>query len=109
MVSKNFRLILIRASIFIIVAVTLLVSRVFAAEITATIKISLCGDGIIGEEEQCDGAALGGATCASRGFSSGELTCGLSCEFNTLSCYSSGASSSSAAGGGGGGGGIAAQ
>jgi hypothetical protein len=26
---------------------------------------AVCGDGAIGGEEQCDGAALGGATCAS--------------------------------------------
>lgn len=105
MSSKNFRVILIGALVLIIIATALFWSEIFAAEITATIKISLCGDGIIGGGEQCDGALLGGATCASRGFSGGTLTCGLSCEFNTLACYSSSSSSSSGGGGGGGGGG----
>ncbi|KKR52945.1 MAG: Clostripain-related protein [Parcubacteria group bacterium GW2011_GWA1_40_21] len=110
MVSKKFRVILILISILIIITTAFFKSEIFAAEITATIKISLCGDSVIGAEEQCDGATLGGATCVSRGFSGGALACGLSCEFNTLSCYSSGASSSSATGGGGGGGGgITAQ
>lgn len=110
MVSKNFRVILICASILIIIifaTFALFESEIFAAEITATIKISLCGDGIVGAGEQCDGAVLGGATCASQGFSSGTLTCGLSCEFNTLACYS-GSTSAAAGGGGGGGGGISA-
>lgn len=109
MFSKKLCVILISVSIFVIVG-AFFKSEIFAAEITATIKISLCGDGIIGDGEQCDGSVLGGATCVSRGFSSGTLTCGLSCEFNTLACYSGGASSASSAvgGGGGGGGGISA-
>lgn len=110
MFSKKSCAILISISILIIIVAALFKSKIFAAEITATIKISLCGDGIIGAEEQCDGAALGGTTCVSRGFLSGTLTCGLSCEFNTLACYSGSTSSASSAatGGGGGGGGISA-
>mgnify|MGYP001564388951 CR=1 FL=1 len=107
MSSKNLYAVLTFVSIIIIIFTTLFRSEIFAAEITATIKISLCGDGVIGVGEQCDGSALGGATCINRGFSSGTLTCGLSCEFNTVACYSSSASSASSAvsGGGGGGGG----
>ena len=104
MTSKNFQVILICASILIIIAAALFGSEVFAAEITATIKITVCGDGVIASGEQCDGASLGGATCASRGFSAGALSCNSSCEFNVSACSNSSAPS----GGGGGGGGIIA-
>lgn len=67
-------------------------------EITATVPG--CGDNIIGVGEQCDGSSLGGASCSSRGFSGGTLSCASSCVFNTSQCTSGGG------GGGGGGGGF---
>ncbi len=68
--------------------------------ITTTVQIRVCGNGIIETGEQCDplGPVLGGATCVSRGFTSGSLSCNSDCTFNTSSCASGG-------GGGGGGGG----
>ena len=51
--------------------------------------------------EQCDGSNLGGASCASQGFSSGMLTCNSNCTFHTSACTT--AASSSGGGGGGGG------
>lgn len=80
-------------------------ARVGAAEITATVNLGLCGDGIIGAGEECDGSALGGATCASRGYASGSLHCAASCEFNTSDCVSASPAPASSGGGGGGGGG----
>jgi len=71
---------------------------VFATEnamVQATIKITVCGNNIKETGEQCDGADLSGASCASLGFSSGTLSCSASCEFNTSACTT--------AGGGGGG------
>jgi hypothetical protein len=46
---------------------------------------TLCGDGAVSQGEQCDGEALGGATCASLGFASGTLTC-TQCHFDTSRC-----------------------
>ena len=46
--------------------------------------------------EQCDGSDLGGATCASLGFTGGTLSCNTNCVFDTSGCT----------GGGGGGGGT---
>jgi len=50
----------------------------------------VCGDGVIdsseGSFEECDGAALGEATCTSLGFSSGTLTCDAFCQFATQAC-----------------------
>lgn len=72
---------------------------VFAITVEITARVSGCGDTVIGGTEQCDGSNLGGASCASLGFTSGSLSCTPTCTFNTSSC----ASSSSAGGGGGGG------
>ncbi|MBC8071544.1 MAG: lamin tail domain-containing protein [Deltaproteobacteria bacterium] len=46
-----------------------------------------CGNGRIGEDEACDGEALGGATCESEGFASGTLACAADCsELDTTAC-----------------------
>lgn len=103
MFNRNFRVIFI--SILTLIFVSFFGGDVWAAEITATIRITVCGDGIIATGEQCDGSALGGATCASRGFSSGALSCNSACEFNTSACTNA---STPAPSGGGGGGGIIA-
>ena len=86
MSSKKFRTVFIFISVIALVFTSFLGGNVLAAEIIATVKITVCGDGIIATGEQCDGSALGGATCVSRGFSSGTLSCSSSCEFNTSSC-----------------------
>lgn len=56
-----------------------------------------CGNEILEAGEECDGAALAGASCQTKGFSSGALSCTMSCTFNTTACVQT-------AGGGGGGG-----
>ncbi len=38
-----------------------------------------CGDGLVEEPEVCDGADLGGATCADWGFEAGTLGCSATC------------------------------
>jgi hypothetical protein len=45
-----------------------------------------CGDGAISDDEDCDGADLGSATCASEGFASGTLACDGDCAFDTSGC-----------------------
>ncbi len=67
-----------------------------SATVQATIKITVCGNNIKETGEQCDGADLGGASCTSLGFSSGTLSCSVSCDFNTSAC------TTAASGGGGG-------
>lgn len=64
-----------------------------------------CGDGIITSGEQCDGSNLGGSSCSSLGFSSGILSCGSACTFNTYQCLMAPQNPPSSGGGGGGGGG----
>ncbi len=49
---------------------------------------AVCGDGVIEDQEQCDMAALGGATCANlgMGFNAGTLACGWNCQYDTSGC-----------------------
>ena len=50
-----------------------------------------CGDAAISGSEVCDGANLGGETCATQGFAGGTLGCANSCSsFDTGSCTSGG-------------------
>jgi hypothetical protein len=46
----------------------------------------VCGDGVIGAGEACDGMLLGGEDCLSLGFASGTLACDASCAFDTSGC-----------------------
>ncbi len=59
-----------------------------AANFTVTYSPNLCGNGQIDSGEQCDGANLGGNTCASvvGTGSTGTLTCSGTCTFNTAQC-----------------------
>ena len=47
-----------------------------------------CGNGAVEGDEECDGADLNGATCASLGFATGSVGCTTSCEYNTGFCQS---------------------
>ncbi len=49
-----------------------------------------CGDGIISPGEECDGANLGGSTCASFGLAGGVLACSASCDYDFSGCTSCG-------------------
>jgi alpha-tubulin suppressor-like RCC1 family protein len=47
---------------------------------------SLCGNQVREAGEACDGTDLGGATCASEGFTAGQLGCSADCELLTETC-----------------------
>lgn len=47
---------------------------------------NMCGDGVLGPPEQCDGDALGDATCQSLGFMGGALACRFDCTHDTHGC-----------------------
>jgi hypothetical protein len=65
--------------------------------VTITVKLSVCGNGILEGGEECDGSDLNGLTCIDFGYNGGTLTCNPDCTFNTSNCFRRG-------GGGGGGG-----
>ncbi len=56
--------------------------------VTATIKISVCGNGIAEGGEDCDNTDLGGETCITLGYTNGTLSCDIACDFNTSGCSS---------------------
>ena len=72
----------------------------YASVQEASTGISLCGNGVIDQGEECDGSNLAGQTCLNCGYTGGTLSCNSNCAINTSACTSGGG------GGGGGGGGI---
>ena len=51
-------------------------------------KVLVCGDGLVAQEETCDGVNLGGQECVSQGFEGGALACKPGCKaFDTKGCY----------------------
>jgi len=63
----------------------------------------VCGDGVISGDEECDGANLGGFTCAAFGYTSGTLSCNADCTFNVSQCAVEEPAPPPPSGGGGGG------
>ncbi len=58
-------------------------------------EVGYCGDGILQDNEQCEGSNLNGKSCQDLGYSGGTLQCS-NCRFDTSGCYrSSGGGSSS--------------
>src|SRR5262245_26699649 len=47
--------------------------------------VTLCGDGVINQGEECDGTALGGKACADLGFAKGTLGC-RQCHYDSSGC-----------------------
>lgn len=60
-------------------------------EDTSTDEESVCGDGAITGDEECDGTKLGGESCESLGYESGDLDCysetsSFACTFDESDC-----------------------
>ena len=85
--------------IFVAVTVNLSGLKQSADIILMTAVVPGCGNDILEGSEQCDGIELAGASCETKGFASGVLSCTRSCLYNTTACVRS-----SNSGGGGGGG-----
>lgn len=57
----------------------------------ASCQVATCGDGFVwAGVEQCEFQTLGGATCQSLGFASGQLSCSTACTFDTSACSGTG-------------------
>lgn len=90
--------------ILIVCGFYVFVQKIFADSVNVSaVIVSVCGNGTIDGDEQCDGSNLNGQTCSTRGFSGGSLSCNASCAFNSSACTSaSGGTAISSSGGGGG-------
>jgi hypothetical protein len=62
-----------------------------AVDESSTTEPAVCGDGIIGPGETCDGEEFGDESCMSQGFGGGELVCNAGCGgFSTDGCFDCG-------------------
>lgn len=50
------------------------------------IRVCQCGNGALDDMEPCDGANLGGKTCVTEGFGSGQLACTPDCTLDLSGC-----------------------
>lgn len=55
--------------------------------VTATVKISVCGNDIAEYGEDCDNADLGSGTCRGLGYDAGILSCDIACDYVETGCY----------------------
>lgn len=95
-------ILLLALSIFSQATITYSQSGTGTAAIAIDALVPGCGDGMVTVGEDCDLTNVNGRTCATQGFTSGTLTCTVSCVFNTTACTVS-------SGGGGSGGGSQNQ
>ncbi len=65
-----------------------LVLMIIAILLIPTITLAFCGDGIIEDEEKCDGTNFNEMTCENldKGYIGGELSCTLDCNYNLRKC-----------------------
>jgi len=88
--SKN-----ISNSFFLLILVSIFLvglsfsDKAYSASVTATVKISVCGNQIAEYGEDCDNSDLKGKSCKKLGYDSGNLTCQADCSFNMRNCKKS--------------------
>jgi len=51
--------------------------------------VVVCGDGVVEQEEACDGVVFAGRTCVTQGFYQGALACTATCTLDTSGCNGS--------------------
>jgi len=62
-------------------------SSLSPADVSVTVREpNFCGDGFIGDKEECDKINFGNGSCLTRGYSSGKISCTSECTFNESLC-----------------------
>ncbi|MBU1241007.1 hypothetical protein KKF84_11485, partial [Myxococcota bacterium] len=72
------------------VVLILAVFTLFAGCKEETVTGDDCGDGVIDTGEECDGDALGGATCTGQGYYGGTIGCSDECQLDVTECEGAG-------------------
>lgn len=57
-----------------------------SGNVSATVKLSVCGDGVATDGEDCDNGDWAGRTCTNLGYAGGTLACSIACTFDTSGC-----------------------
>ena len=55
--------------------------------VTATVRLSVCGDFVAEGTEECDSNDLRSATCRTQGYFGGDLSCDVACEYDESQCF----------------------
>ncbi|MFH1827004.1 MAG: hypothetical protein ABH812_01050 [bacterium] len=82
--KKNLALILV-----LLLIILIKIAFVYAGtsgNITATVKLSICGNSIIEGGEDCEGSDLNSETCEGLGYTSGTLSCDIACSYDIYGC-----------------------
>jgi len=75
---------LLFTSLYLLPTTTL--SQTIEYPVTATVRISICGDGVAEGDEDCDGIDLRNFKCEDVGYKPGGLKCSPACEFDISKC-----------------------
>lgn len=92
MINKNIIFILTLLAIINLLLVSTVKStyaQAVTSLINATVKINVCGDGLIEGGEDCEGTDLNGQSCPTLGYLKGTLSCDIACSFDTTDCSGS--------------------
>ena len=76
------------AVVFIIIFSLKIQGDIFAQEtdVSATVKTSVCGNGVTEGDEECDNHNLNQTSCSDLGYQGGSLLCSPACEFDISRC-----------------------
>ncbi|MBU2025347.1 MAG: hypothetical protein ABIC19_01650 [Patescibacteria group bacterium] len=88
--KKNYRNFFLFSSINFFLFSLFLFREARSASVSATVRISVCGNGIAEYGEDCDNSDLDDKTCGSLSYDSGTLVCKADCSFDLSDCRRSG-------------------
>ncbi|KKR05983.1 MAG: hypothetical protein UT34_C0001G0023 [candidate division WS6 bacterium GW2011_GWF2_39_15] len=88
--EKQLKTVFLGLGVLTIALASLPVVKTYAAQsdsVGATVRISVCGDGVVEYPEECEILQDVVKSCTDFGFSSGSVRCDNSCEFDVLNCF----------------------
>ncbi len=76
-------------SLFLSILIYLSISKIysFTAIVDTSVRISVCGDGVVEFPENCEPSLNETFSCTILGFDGGDMGCDPSCEYDLLNCF----------------------